>query len=135
MGNVRSANRRFGVQATEMTDMRRAVAILLGMGFSAAAQGAQIQGVIADWNCVQPMVQQGREKVLKRRRSCSLMKEYKRGAYGLITDDRKFYRLDDAGNHHVLELLGNTPDKDNLKVVVTGDLEGNTIKVANMSIL
>jgi hypothetical protein len=64
------------------------------------------------------------------------MKNFKRTAYGLITDDKKFYRLDDEpDNQHILQLLANTPDKDNLKVVVTGDIQGKTMKVSNITML
>jgi hypothetical protein len=94
---------------------------------------AEMQGVIADWNCVQPMVRDGRAKTLKNNRSCSLMKNYDRAAYGLITDDKKFYRLDDPGNNKIRQLLKDTPDKDNLKVVVTGDIQDGAIKVVNVS--
>ncbi len=100
-----------------------------------ASKAAEIQGVVSDWNCAQAMVRNGRESVLRQNRSCSLMKNFKRGAYGLITESKQFYRLDDPGNRHILQLLSNTPDKDNLKVVVSGDIEGNTIKVANISML
>jgi hypothetical protein len=103
------------------------------LAFVGTASAAEMQGVIADWDCVKPMVEQGRAKVLKDRRSCSLMKNYNRAAYGLITDDNKFYRLEDPGNAKIRQLLKDTPDKDNLKVVVTGDQQGNTIKVANIS--
>jgi len=63
------------------------------------------------------------------------MKNYQRSAYGLITDDHKFYKLDDPGNQRILQLLRDQPDKDNLKVVVSGELQGNTLKVANISML
>ena len=109
-----------------------AVCVLLG---TALAPAAELQGVVVDWNCVKAMVRDGRAKVFKQNRSCSLMKNYNRQAYGLITDENKFYKLDDPGNPHVLELLKNTPAKDNLKVVVTGDVQGNSIKVSEMSIL
>jgi hypothetical protein len=94
---------------------------------------AEMQGVIADWNCVRPMVRDGRANTLKNNRSCSLMKKYDRAAYGLITGDNKFFRLDDAGNNKIRQLLKDTPDKDNLKVVVTGDVQDGAIKVANIS--
>lgn len=110
-----------------------AVGLLLMLG--GFLQAAEIQGVLADWTCTERMVRVGREKVLRQNRSCSLMRNFQRGAYGVITDDKKFYRLDDPGNHRVLELLRNTPDKDNLKVVVSGDIEGNTIKVSNITML
>ena len=105
------------------------------IGLAGLSQAAQIQGVITDWSCTQRMVQDGREHVLRRDRGCSLMKNYKRDAYGIITSQNKYFRLDDPGNQHILQLLENTPDKDNLKVVVSGDIQGDTIKVSNITIL
>ena len=105
------------------------------LGLSVAGAAAEIQGLIADWNCVKSMVENGREKTLLENRGCSLMKDYNRTAYGLITDDNQYYKLDDPGNRHVLQLLRNSPNKDNLKVIVRGDIDGNTIKVRDMSIL
>ena len=102
---------------------------------AALSQAADFQGVVTDWNCTEAMVRNGREKVLKQNRSCSLMQKYVRDAYGLITVDKKFYRLQDPGNQRIQELLKNTPDKDNLKVIVSGDLDGNTIKITNISML
>jgi hypothetical protein len=58
-----------------------------------------------------------------------------RNEYGLITDDKKFYRLDKTGSDQARELLGNSHDRDNLKVLVRGDVDGNTVKVQSMSIL
>ncbi|MBV8573177.1 MAG: hypothetical protein JO319_21355 [Acidobacteriaceae bacterium] len=98
-------------------------------------RAAELQGVVVDWNCVKPMVKDGREKTLRNNRNCSLMHNYRRSAYGIITVDKKFYRLDDQNNDHVLQLLQGTPDKDDLKVIVTGDIAGDAIKVATMSLL
>jgi hypothetical protein len=112
---------------------RVTAAFLLCVLGVATASAADLQGVIADWNCVQPMVKNGRDKVLKQNRNCSLMTNYSRESYGLITRDKKFYKLDDAGRAWALRLLKDTRDKDDLKVVVSGDLEGDTIHVKNMS--
>ena len=105
------------------------------LAISSALAAADVQGVLADWNCTQDMVRYGRAKVLKQNRSCSMAKNYDRSAYGLITQDKRFYRLDDNGNRLARELLGHSPDKDNLKVIVTGNIDGDTIKVTNMSLL
>jgi len=98
-------------------------------------EAAQLQGVLADWKCTERMVKDGREKTLKQDGSCSLMKEPGRDEYGLITSDKKFYRLDKAGNDQARELLGNTHDRDDLRVVVRGEVSGNLVKVESMSIL
>jgi hypothetical protein len=105
----------------------------LSLAFAATTGAAEMQGVIADWDCAKQMVEQGRAKVLKSRRSCSMMKNYNRAAYGLITDDNKYYRLEDPGNAKIRQMLKDTPDKDNLKVVVSGDQQGDTIKVLNIT--
>ena len=105
----------------------------LALGFAGLAQADQLQGVVVDWNCVKPMVKDGRETTLKNNHNCSLMKKYGRSAYGLITSDKKFYRLDDPGNVKVKQLLKDTPDKDDLKVVVNGDIQGDTLKVMTIS--
>jgi hypothetical protein len=97
------------------------------------AQAAQFQGVLADWDCVKPMVQNGRGRTLRENRSCSLEPNYSRANYGLITDDKKYYKLDDAGRGWALKLLKDTHAKDNLRVVVTGDVDGDVIHVTNMS--
>lgn len=103
------------------------------LGLAGLASASEMQGVIVDWNCVKPMVRNGRENTLKNNRSCSMMKNYNRAAYGLITEDKKLFRLQDPGNVKILQLLKDTPDKDNLKVIATGDIEGDTLKVVNIS--
>jgi hypothetical protein len=105
--------------------------LALGLPLSAA----QIQGYLADWNCVKDIVKNGEEQTFQHRKSCSLQDNYKRSAYGLITDDKKFYRLDTAGNKHALELLPKSPKRDTLHVVVTGDVDGDVLKVTEMSLL
>jgi hypothetical protein len=114
---------------------RTLLPFLFFTGISFVAQAAEIQGVITDWNCTERMVRDGRANVLRQDRSCSLAKNSDRSAYGLITDDKKFYKLDDAGNKQARELLNNSHDKNNLRVIARGELEGNTIKVDTMSIL
>lgn len=109
--------------------------LLLTLGISGALSGAELQGLVVDWNCAKQMIQNGREKTFRDNRRCSLMKNYQRPVYGLITDDKKYFRLEDPGNGRILQLLRNTPDKDGLKVVVTGNIDGDTIRVTNISIL
>jgi hypothetical protein len=113
--------------------LRTSAAFFLVVLAAGGATAADIQGVLADWNCVRPMVKEGRERVLKNDHNCSMMTNYSREAYGIITTDKRFYKLDDAGRAWALKLLKDTPDKDNLKVVVTGHVDGTLIHVKNMS--
>ncbi|MFL6415849.1 MAG: hypothetical protein ACJ74Y_09295 [Bryobacteraceae bacterium] len=116
--------------------MRRTIlTVAIFLGLLPSANAAELQGVLADWRCTERMVKDGREKTLKDDASCSLAKNPGRSEYGLITSEKKFYRFDKPGNDHARELLGNSHDKDDLRVVVRGELDGNTIKVQSMSIL
>ena len=103
--------------------------------FAALSCAAELQGVITDWNCTEDMVREGRERVLKQRRSCSLVHDFRRSVYGLITDDKKFYEIDPQDTKRVAQLLSNSPDKDNLKVVISGELQGNKIRINSISML
>jgi hypothetical protein len=111
------------------------VKLSLIFALTGLVNAAELQGVLADWRCTEKMVKDGREKTLKDDASCSLAKNPGRSEYGLITSEKKFYRFDKPGNDQARELLGNSHDKDNLRIVVRGDLEGNTVKVHSMSIL
>jgi hypothetical protein len=110
-----------------------AAAGFLILAGTVGAAAAEMQGVLADWACVKSMVHDGRAKVLKRNSTCSLNNNYSRAAYGLITDDKRYFKLDDAGREWALKLLKDTGDKDNLRVIVTGDVDGGTIHVQSMS--
>ena len=111
------------------------VTLFLTALLASSAAAEDFQGVLTDWRCTEKMVKNGREKTLKNDGSCSLRKNSARSAYGLITDEKKFFKLDDAGVKQARELLNNSHDKDNLHVVARGELDGDTIKVATMSIL
>lgn len=94
---------------------------------------AEVQGMITDWACTQDMVRYGREKTLKERRNCSLVGNIRRSAYGLITSDKKYYKIDPKDNDRVIQMLSDSPNKDTLKVVISGDIQGDTIKINTIS--
>src|SRR5947209_16616471 len=101
--------------------------------FGSNAWATDLQGVLADWDCVKQMVQNGRAKTLRQNANCSLDKNYSRAAYGIITDDKRFFKLDDAGRDWALKLLKGTPDKDSLHVILSGTVDGDTVHVDTMS--
>ena len=134
---VSAAECRGGVLALKWLgepEMNRALSLgIFAFGIATVSAAADIQGVIVDWNCARRMAENGRAKVLMQDRSCSLVHHYLRAAYGILTSDKKYYRLDEAGNKWAQTLLKDSPDKDNLQVVVRGDIEDDTIHVKNMT--
>jgi hypothetical protein len=115
--------------------MRIARILLFGLLTFGVSYATELQGVLTDWNCTQDMVRQGREKVLKNRAACRLDNNPQRAAYGLITDSKKFYKIDPKNNDRVLQILNDSPSKDNLKVVINGDVQGDTVTIKTISLL
>ncbi len=55
------------------------------------------------------------------------------GGIGIITSDGTFLKLDEAGTEKALALLKETDKKDTIRVNVTGEVDGDTVKVASVS--
>jgi hypothetical protein len=116
--------------------MRKLVVSLgLILGITGAASAAQMQGLLVAQNCVEDIVKNGHEATLQRRPDCSLQNHYVRPTYALVTDGKQYFTFDPNGNKKALQLLKGSPNRDELKVVVTGEVSGNTVQVKYMTIL
>ena len=56
------------------------------------------------------------------------------GGYGVFTADNKYLVFDAAGNEQAAAALKSSKKKDNLKVKVSGEVTGETIKVASLTL-
>lgn len=111
------------------------VSLCFTLVIAQAASADAIQGLLVDQNCVEDIVKNGREATFRQRPNCSLREHYDRPTYALVTDDKRYYTFDETGNKKALQILKGTPNRDGTKVVVTGDVQGDTIRVKYMSIL
>jgi hypothetical protein len=66
-------------------------------------------------------------------RDCALMCE--KSGFGIVTEDKKFLKFDPDGNAKVLAALKASDKKDHLRVNVSGDVQGDTIKVTSVKLL
>ena len=57
-----------------------------------------------------------------------------KGGYGIYTEDGKFLKFDATGNKQFADALAKTSKNDHLRVNVTGEQSGDTIKVASVSL-
>lgn len=55
--------------------------------------------------------------------------------YGVLTKDHQFLKFDAAGNAKILKALKASHEKDHLRVDVTGDVQGGTLKVTSIKLL
>jgi len=59
----------------------------------------------------------------------------KKSGYGVITENHKFLKFDEVGNKKAFEALKATDKEDHLRVDVTGEVEGDTLKVTSLKML
>jgi hypothetical protein len=106
---------------------------LLG-AVSVVASAAQVQGILMDKMCSMAAAKQGQTFATSHDTKCALEPPCQGSGYGVFTADNKFISLDAAGNAKAVAALKATKKKDNLKVIVEGDVQGGTIKVASLKL-
>jgi hypothetical protein len=67
-------------------------------------------------------------------KQCLLMPECEKNGFGLYTRDNKFYTFDEAGNRKALALVRASRKEDDFEVEVTGEVQGDTIKVESLKL-
>ena len=55
--------------------------------------------------------------------------------FGIVTRDNQFLKLDAKGNTEITNALKESDKKDHLRVDVSGEVEGNTLKVTSIKLL
>lgn len=111
---------------------------------AASARAADFQGVLIDQMCSSkaevrivsgPRLEGGMIVAEAHTRQCALMPACQKSGYGVFTWDNKFLKFDEAGTRKALAALKASKKEDYLKVEVTGDLQGDTIKVASLKLI
>jgi hypothetical protein len=99
--------------------------IALGLLFGAAAVAATWSGTLTDVMCKD-------KDVANHTRKCAL--GCAKSGFGVVTADGKFLKLDEAGNAKALAALKASTQEKDLKVTVSGELDGETIKVSSLQL-
>ena len=120
--------------------MRSAIRLLviagLAAGLGCLAYAAEVQGILLDRECSPKIVQAKDQKAAQAHtRSCALMDACVKAGYGVFTADGQFVILDPAGNLKAVAALKASRIKDNIRVQVSGDQTGDTMKVTAIKIL
>lgn len=66
-------------------------------------------------------------------RACAL--QCQGGGFGIVTSGQKFLKFDANGNDKVLAALKSSNKPDHLRVDVTGDVQGEILKVKSIKLL
>jgi hypothetical protein len=108
-----------------------------------AAQGANVKGVLIDKAFSSqaevrlvpgPRLEGGMIVAEAHTREEALKPESQKSGYGVYTSDNKFYAFDVKGNALALAALKTSKKLDDLEIEVTGEIQGETIKVATLKI-
>lgn len=65
-------------------------------------------------------------------RSCALACQ--KSGFGILTADKKFLKFDANGNTKIIQELKASNKADHLRVNVSGDVQGDTLKVASVEL-
>jgi hypothetical protein len=118
--------------------------LFAGLAALASAAPVQVQGILIDQMCSSkadvrivsgPRLEGGMIVAEAHTRQCALMPACQRSGYGVFTYDNKFLKFDPAGSRKALAALKASKKEDDLKVEVTGVIEGDMIKVASLKLI
>jgi hypothetical protein len=66
-------------------------------------------------------------------RSCAL--KCAGSGFGIVTQDKQFLKFDAEGNTKIVDALKASDKKDHLRVDVSGDVQGDTLRVTSIKLL
>jgi hypothetical protein len=98
----------------------------LGLMAAAVASAETFSGTVVDVMC------KGKD-LAGHTRSCAL--DCAKSGFGLVQADGKFLKFDESGNARTLSLLKKSAKDKDLKMKVTGTLDGEVIKVQAVELL
>jgi hypothetical protein len=114
-------------------------------GFAMTAPAADIKGVLMDQMCsgkadlkiagATDSLVGGRIVAEAHTRECALKPMCQKSGYGVYIDGNRFLKFDGAGDRKALAAIKASKKLDDLEVEVTGEVNGDTIKVAALKIL
>ena len=108
--------------------------LLLLTSLAGALSAAEVEGVLMDKMCSMKAVKEGQKAAAMHTRQCAMMPDCEKSGYGVFTTDNKYLVFDAAGNEQAATALKSSKKKDNLKVKVSGEVTGDTIKVARLAL-
>jgi hypothetical protein len=115
--------------------MRRiALVLLTAAALSAFAAETKVQGYLVDLACATS--DEGKEPGFgaEHTKGCLQMPECAKSGYGVLTDDKKVIRFDAASNAKAKRFIADMKKTKNIKVNVTGTVNGENIAVSKIEL-
>jgi hypothetical protein len=113
--------------------MRKAVSFLVLLGLAAMPALAAVETYkdvsVVDVNCSTKVAADPDSHT----RACAL--KCAASGFGIVTKDKQFLKFDAEGNTKIADALKASDKKDHLRVDVSGDVQGDTLKVTSIKLL
>jgi len=113
--------------------MRKAVSFLVLLGLAAMPAWAAVETYkdvsVVDVNCSTKVAADPDSHT----RACAL--KCAASGFGIVTKDKQFLKFDAEGNEKIAGALKASDKKDHLRVDVSGDVQGDTLKVTSIKLL
>ena len=112
-----------------LLQLTMAAALLAGL---CSAEQKTISGYLLDKSCSADAMKKGQAMAKSHDAGCLSMDDCAKTGFGVFTSDGKFVAFDAAGNKQALATVKASGKKTDLRVTVTGDVTGDTIKVSSI---
>jgi hypothetical protein len=113
--------------------MRKFVSVVALLGFGALPALAGVQSYqnvsLVDVNCSKKVAADPDSHT----RECAL--KCQSSGYGIMLDSKEYVKFDAEGNAKIAQALKASNKKDHLRVDVTGDQQGDSLKVTSIKLL
>lgn len=109
--------------------MRKSILVLFAaLAISAFAADTTVKGYLVDLSCAR---EEGQKPGFgaKHSKDCLEMEDCAKSGYGVLTDDKKIVAFDQAGNERAKKFIADLKKSKDIKVNVTGALNGSTMTV------
>jgi len=113
-----------------MTMRRAGILVVLFAVGTCLAEQKTLTGYLVDKACSADYVKKGYASAKGHDVGCAQMDDCAKSGYGVLTADNKFVAFDAGGNKRAGAALTAATKKTDLQVTVTGEVSGDSIKVA-----
>lgn len=113
--------------------MKKIVMVLLaGVAIAAFAADTQVKGYLLAQGCASESHKPGFGA--QHPKDCLEKEECEKSGFGVLTDDKKFIKFDAAGNQQAKKFIAGLTKKSDIKVAVTGNVDGDQIIVSKIEL-
>ena len=115
--------------------MRKLILVLFAaLAVSAFAADTTVKGYLVDISCATSPEAQAADFGAKHSKGCLQMDDCAKSGYGVLTDDKRVIRFDVAGNAQAKKFIADLKKTKDLKVNVTGAVNGESMTVSKIEL-